>query len=89
MKSGGEISPEEKLLINKEFRAVFNELAYRCFSDEELYQILKYAKKYGKTEMYFLYLSLNSNINTFQNDLNIFLKDKNNCPVPRPNSLSL
>ena len=72
----GEIAKDEKKALLDEFYEAFNQMAYRHFSDDELSQILEYAKTYGNIEMYFLYRALNLNIDAFNKDLNTFLKEK-------------
>ena len=67
-------STKELKTLLDEYIEVFNEIAYRCFSDEELSQVLKYAKTYGKIEMGFLHHALKLNIDYFKKDLDDFME---------------
>jgi len=62
--------------VNDEYFEVFNELAYKDFSNEELSQILEYAKTYGKIEMGVLHHALKVSIDALEQDLNNFIKSK-------------
>ena len=62
--------------ILDEYFEVFSEIAYRDFSDEELLQVLQYAKTYGKIEMGILHHALKLNIDAFKKDLKEFINKK-------------
>jgi len=70
------ISFDEMKLIIDEYFEVFSEFAYKDFSENELYDILAYAKTYGKIEMAFLYHALTLNVSVFKEDLEKFIKNK-------------
>jgi hypothetical protein len=72
----GEITIKAKKALSDEFYSVFNEIAYRAFSDDELSKILEYAKTYGNIEMTFFHRALNLNTDAFNKDLNKFIKEK-------------
>ena len=70
------ISTKEMKAILDEYIEIFNEVAYRHFSDEELSQVLQYAKTYGKIEMGVLHHALKLNIDAFKKDLKEFINKK-------------
>ena len=75
-KDNQHISIKKKKFIIAEYFEVFSELAYKDFSDEELSQILEYAKTYGKIEMGVLHHALKVSIDALEQDLNNFIKSK-------------
>ena len=62
--------------VGDEYFKVFSEIAYRYFSDEELLQVLEYAKTYGKIEMGVLHHALTLNRDSFKKDLKEFINKK-------------
>ncbi len=73
---GNSIPPKEIKLIVDEYIAVFSEFAYKDFSDNELSDILAYAKTYGKIEMAFLHHALKQSILDFKKDLKKRINNK-------------
>jgi len=70
------ISSDKMKMVLYEFYQVFNELAYKDFSDAELFDILEYAKTYGKIEISSIYNALQLSREKFLQDLEKFIKNK-------------
>lgn len=58
----------------KEYVAVSSEIIYRDFSDDELSQLLVYAKAYGYIEMKYVYKALEEYIKHFYKDVYILIE---------------
>jgi len=74
--SGEYLFISNKKITSEQYLQIFNALVYKDFSDDELEQILKYAKTYGKIEMGFLDYALRINKQHFKNDLEKFIRNK-------------